>query len=263
MEPVFNPSSGHLDALIRPYLQQGQIDPIIIHHDEIPLVVKFTRREKGRLWREWASAAACLFFFGVKVNPRALRTRNIHFEADRLRKLKAQGLNVPTVYKETERYIVMEHCGESVAHLLKHTANDEERLYAVIDSLITLHLAGQWHGGAQMRNLTIKNGIIYRIDFEESTGNAMPLALAQTYDVLQCFNSIALLLHEDKKLGTTLLRYYLGKVQNPEIHQYLQRTHRHFNTLRKAMVLLSKKQKQSKDVHRILFFADILALSLA
>lgn len=254
--------SKQIDALIQPYIEQGVIDPVIIHHNDTSYVVKFARKEKGRVWREWSSAAACLFFFGVRVKPRSLRTGDIHFEAERLRTLKRLGLHVPTVYKETELYMVMEHCGESVAHLLKHTPHDEKRLYSIIENLIELHLAAQWHGGAQMRNLTIKNNIIYRIDFEENTGNAMPLSLAQAYDVLQCFNSIALLLNEDKALGVTLLSHYLKKVNNPEIEHYLQRTNRWFQMLRKATVLLSKKQKQSKDVHRILYFADILAINL-
>lgn len=128
------PSSTYIDAidvldkLITPYLKQGQIDPVIIHHNETPYVVKFARKEKGRLWREWSSAAACLVFFGIRVRPRKLRTGDIHFEADRLRTLKKLGLNVPTVYKETKQYMVMEHCGESVAHVLKHTPHNTERL---------------------------------------------------------------------------------------------------------------------------------------
>ena len=156
----------------------------------------------------------------------------------------------------------MEHCGDSVAHMLKHTPPDTKRLYSIIDSLITLHLAGQWHGGAQMRNLTIKEGVIYRIDFEENTGNAMPLAMAQAYDVLQCFNSIALLLNEDKLLGASLLNYYLQRVNNAEIKRFLHRTNRCFQVLRKLSVFLSENQKKSKDVHRIFYFADILAISL-
>lgn len=252
-----------IEPLITPYLEKGQIDPIIIHHNDTPYVVKFARKEKGRLWREWSSAAACFIFFGVRVRPRLLRTGDIHFEAERLRTLKNVGLHVPSVYTETAQYMVMEHCGESIAHVLKHTPHNTKRLYQIIDSLIALHLAGQWHGGAQMRNLTIKNNIIYRIDFEENTGNAMPLAMAQAYDVLQCFNSIALLLNEDLELGSTLLCYYFKKTQNPEIMRYLERTNRCFQVLRKATVLLSKRRKKSKDVHRILYFADILTMSLA
>lgn len=251
-----------IDALIQPYLEQGEIDPVIIHHNDTAYVVKFARQEKGRLWREWCSAAACLIFFGVKVKPCLLHTGDIHFEAERLRSLKALGLHVPTVYQETKHYLVMEHCGDSVAHMLKHTPPDTKRLYSIIDSLITLHLAGQWHGGAQMRNLTIKEGVIYRIDFEENTGNAMPLAMAQAYDVLQCFNSIALLLNEDKLLGASLLNYYLQRVNNAEIKRFLHRTNRCFQVLRKLSVFLSENQKKSKDVHRIFYFADILAISL-
>lgn len=259
---MFTFPSKQIDALIQPYLKQGEIDPVIIHYDDTPYVVKFARREKGRLWREWSSAAACLVFFGVSVKPRLLHTGDIHFEAERLRTLKKAGLHVPTVYTETTHYMVMEHCGESIAHTLKHTPQNTQLFYKIVDSLIALHTADQWHGGAQMRNLTIKNNTIYRIDFEENTGNAMPLAMAQAYDVLQSFNSMALLLNANVELGSDLLSYYLDKIKNPEIQRYLQRTNRYFQVLRKATVLLSKRRKQSKDVRRILYFADILALSL-
>lgn len=260
--PLSIEATQALDALIQPYLAQGQIDPVILEHNHTSYVVKFAREEKGRRWREWSSASACILIYGVKVTPHSLRTGDIAFEAQRLRHLKQIGLAVPTVYIQEPRYMVMEHCGPSIEHLLKHQLDDPQYFYAITDNLIALHQTGQWHGGAQMRNLTMKEGHIYRIDFEENTGNAMPLALAQAYDVLQHFNSMALLLKGDQELAVALLQHYLQAVPDPAIRSYLLRTHRWLQVLRKPTALLSKKRRQSKDVQRILFFADTLALVL-
>ena len=249
-----------LDTLIQPYLEKGHIDPVILEHNHTPYVVKFAREEKGRRLREWGSATACLIIYGTKVAPSALRTFDIHFEAQRLRDLKQVGLSVPAVYLETPRYMVMEHCGASMEYLLKHDLNEESSFYAVTDNLITLHSTGQWHGGAQMRNLTMKDGTIYRIDFEENTSNAMPLALAQAYDVLQHFTSMALLIDGNRELGAALLQHYLQAMPDPALRQYLTRT---YNWLRLPTAVLRKKQQQSKDMQRVLFYTDILALVLA
>lgn len=251
-----------IEQKIVPLLCQGHEKPMLIHHENTPYIVKFKRREKGRVWREWASAFFCTLLFQTRVQPSLLRTGCIQHEAERLRNLRAKHFRVPQVYVEQPDYIVMEYCGKSVAQQLKTNPNDPILYYAIVDDLIRLHQDGQWHGGAQVRNLTLKDGEIYRIDFEENTGNAMPLYLAQVYDVLLCFKSLSPFLKHNKPLGIQLMSRYLSQVNNPEIHALLVKVNRYLKTLRKILPLLNKKSQTSNDVLNMIYFSDLLQACL-
>ena len=253
----------NLQQQIRPLLLEEQTDPVILSVEDQSYVVKFERREPSRTWLEWLGSLACRIVFKVKVRPKDLRAGGIDHEAQRLIQLAELQLAVPALYFQTDHYIIMEHCGESLEHRLRRTPDAQDLLYAIVDELIALHQAKQWHGGAQIRNLTIKDDTIYRIDFEENTGNAMPLAVAQAYDVLLCFNSLATHLQENIALGTDLLCHYLRTAPNPQILVILQRVDRYLSILRKPLPLFGKKLQQGKDVRQTLFFADVLKAALA
>lgn len=251
-----------LQNQINTLLMAGKKEPAVLHHDNRSFVVKFERRETGRAWREYVSALACLVFFQAKVNPKALRAGHISHEAQRLVELKQQGIAVPELYLQTADYILMEHCGESVEYRLRRNPADTELLYAVIDSLLELHLAGQWHGGAQVRNLAIKNQKIYRFDFEENTGAAMPLDLAQSYDLMLCFNSLASHISQNPTLGTKLLAHYLNHYPNEGVIKRLERLLHYLNTISLVLPFLGRKTQQSKDIKQSLFFKEILQANL-
>lgn len=251
-----------LQKQINTLLNTNQLEPTVLHHDNRSFVVKFERRENGRIWREYISALSCLVLFQTKVNPKALRAGHISHEAQRLVELKQAGIAVPELYLHTPDYILMEHCGESVEYRLRRTPDDQDLLFAVIDNLIELHLINQWHGGAQIRNLAIKNKKIYRFDFEENTGVALPLHLAQSYDVMLCFNSLASHIYQNPELGTKLLAHYLKRNPNPDIKKHLYRVLSYLNALSLALPLLGKRRRQSKDIKQSLFFKEILQANL-
>lgn len=251
-----------IEQKIDPLLQQGYEKPVLVHDEKKSYVVKFTRREKGRIWREWSSAMACWLLFQVKIRPSLLHTGSIQHEASRLRQLRAQHLNVPKIYINHSRYIVMEYCGECVEKQLRANPHDQALLYEIVENLIHLHQGGQWHGGAQVRNLTLKDGIIYRIDFEENIGNAMPLHLAQAYDMLLCFHSLSPFLKGNKKLGIELLSFYLDAISSPEMHRLLLKVDRYLMTLRKLTFLFRKKSKKSNDIKNMIYFSDLLNMCL-
>ena len=251
-----------LEQRIQPLLQAQRQEPVVLHHDNTAYVVKFARREAGRLWREHLSSFILWLLFQQRVSPYQLRAGSIAHEAQRLRQLRAAGITVPALYLETPDYIVMEHCGESVEYRLRRTPYDRDLLQAIVQSLIQLHKQQQWHGGAQVRNLTIKNQLLYRIDFEENTGNAMPLALAQAYDVLLCFNSLATHIQQNQTLGVELLQRYLQQTQQPEVRHLLIKVDRYLQRLQRLLPLLGKKLQHSKDIRQTRYFAAILHQSL-
>ncbi len=91
-------------------------------------------------------------------------------EAEKLGELKKLGLNVPAVYSYSQRYLILEDCGRSLPEIIREKPGQTQvYLEMAIRELGKLHRNGQCHGGAQIRNFTLKNDEIYLIDFEEET----------------------------------------------------------------------------------------------
>lgn len=237
--------------------------PITIGVENCLYVVKFNRRESGRWWRESLSAALCGILFGLWINPKALRAGDTAYEAQRLAHLQAQGIAVPHVFLQHDDHIVMEHTGRSIETLLNHAQHRNTLLIPIMQSLVDLHEAGQWHGGAQVRNLTLKDQRIWRIDFEEKTGDALPLHLAQAYDLLLCFNSLTKYLAFDVELGQQLLSHYLQQRHQPALYQTLQRVLALLLRLKTTSHWLTPKQRCRSDLQRTLFFTAVLERTLA
>lgn len=259
-----HPLAKALIAQIEPLQQQNPTRPALLHHEGNAYVVKFARKEAGRKWREISSALCSSLLFKVWINPKHLQLGGISYEAKRLIELKQHNIAVPEVLLLTPGYLVMTYTGQSVQSHLNQTPKNPKLLHTIVESLVELHTHGQWHGGAQVRNLTIYEQKIYRIDFEENTGKAMPLHLAQAYDVLLCFNSLLHYLHDDLKMGSNLLKQYLQASPNPLVKQALQQVNRHLQRLQRLLLpLMPRKLRNGKDVRRTVFFAQILQQALS
>lgn len=230
-------------------------------------VVKFDRPGDRSYRRAWASAVLCAVLFGRFPSPKRLLPGNVRHEALRLRKLGEQGVRVPKVYLVGNDHVVLEHSGETVETVLKKLRPGKQKtqfLWTVIDDLIEFHLHGHWHGGAQVRNLTLKNGLIYRIDFEEQIGAALPLPLAQAFDVFLAFNSIMSHLHDDQQeIGVQLLSHYLGRVRSAQVVQVLKRLKYWLNHLRRIEPYLGSRLRGKHDLQRSKKFSLILNEALA
>ena len=163
---------------------------------------------------------------------------------------------------EEPSYIVMEHCGEQIEPMLRCEQRRDEFLPRIMDSLLDLHEADQWHGGAQVRNLIIQNDTIFRIDFEEKTGDVLPLSLAQAYDLFLCFNSLTKYMNFDIELGEKLLTDYLLRRQEPQIYASLSKVLNLSLRLGKVFDLLGHNFKNRSDIKRTLYFSAVLNRSL-
>ncbi len=97
-------------------------------------------------------------------------------EAERLRALVAAGEAVPRVLALASDCLVLEHVGETLEQSLYPLSHAEifSRLIAATDDLARFHAAGHWHGGSQVKNMTLRNGQLFRIDFEEDLGAHPP-----------------------------------------------------------------------------------------
>jgi tRNA A-37 threonylcarbamoyl transferase component Bud32 len=173
-------------------------------------------------------------FVGVPVPWRAVRQTDgaalLAFEHDRLLQLGRAGERVPPVLAFDGHSMVTGHIGTTLDHWL-HISPDGERLplmRAAAADLAAFHARGQWHGGAQTRNMTWDGAHFARLDFEERLQPGMPLATVQVYDVLQLVLSLARYL---QPLGPEAVQSVLSayaeeaalRAQAPDLRGFLQR----------------------------------------
>ena len=114
------------------------------------------------------------------------------YEHGRLLALAAAGERVPPVLAFDGQRLVTGDIGTTLDHWL-HRTPDAERLalmQAAAADLAAFHARGQWHGGAQARNITWDGQHFARLDFEERLQPGMPLATVQLYDALQLVLSL-------------------------------------------------------------------------
>lgn len=114
------------------------------------------------------------------------------YEHGRLLALAAAGERVPPVLTFDGQRLVTGDIGTTLDHWL-HRTPDAERLAlmkAAAADLAAFHARGQWHGGAQARNITWDGQHFARLDFEERLQPGMPLATVQLYDALQLVLSL-------------------------------------------------------------------------
>lgn len=136
-------------------------------------------------------------FIGVPVPWHAVRQTDgqalLAFEHERLQALLAAGERVPPVLAFDGQRLETGDIGATLDHWL-HRTPDTGRLAlmcAASADLAAFHARGQWHGGAQARNLTWDGERFARLDFEERLLPGMALPTVQIYDALQLVLSLA------------------------------------------------------------------------
>jgi len=204
--------------------------------DGVACVVK--RRRSGllqglgytlRYARALGLALGCKLFLGEFPRPSVLLRNGLAYEAERLRRLSQAGCRVPQVWWEEPGLLVLEHVGEDLAGVVRHAdaAQRVQWVRALAADLAAFHARGHWHGGAQVRNITLRDGDLWRIDFEENIGGALSLPLAQAYDLFQLVSSLLGLrkLEDDNLpgLGKLMLDVYFEAYPAPAVRARLRR----------------------------------------
>ncbi|UCV04894.1 hypothetical protein [Dechloromonas denitrificans] len=187
---------------------------------------------------------------------------SMDFEANRLKALAKAGVRVPRVVLVTPEFFILDYCGTVVATLLEDwpAATWRSELTRLAGELGEFHRAGQWHGGAQIKNITLHDGLSYRIDFEENFGEFLPLSAAQTADLVLFLNSISLAgpitESESRQLLPQLLDSYFAANPDPEIKQVIRRARPVLKRLAAVAGLFQRWSK--KGIRRVLILVDVL-----
>ncbi len=187
-------------------------------------------------------------------------TSSMDFEATRLNDLAAAGIRVPRVALVTKEFFVLEYCGAVVQVQLKRWTPETWRseLPRLATELGEFHRAGHWHGGAQIRNITLQDGVSYRIDFEEDFGEILPLEMTQAADLVLFLNSIPLSgpigESEARQLLPQLIDRYRAANPDPEIIALIRRG---LPLLRRLAALARPFRRWSRrGIPRVLIIVD-------
>jgi tRNA A-37 threonylcarbamoyl transferase component Bud32 len=186
----------------------------------------------------------------------------LDYEATRLRQLAAAGVRVPQVMLVTPEFFILEYCGTVVADEMEKwpAATSRLVLLRLARELGEFHRAGQWHGGAQIKNITLQDDVSYRIDCEENFGDFLPLPATQAADLIVFLNSISLVGQldeaESRQLLPQLLTAYFSVHPDEEIRRIIRRA---MPLMRLFAALIRPFQRFSrKGIRRILILVDIL-----
>ncbi|MBN2964644.1 hypothetical protein JWV37_07620 [Sulfurospirillum sp. T05] len=114
-------------------------------------------------------------------------------ESSKLVRLEQKGVNVPSVVTVNETFFILEDQGSSVLNAIRNgeVTNVPGLLEKVVEVLSALHVKGEFHGGAQIKNFTCKEGKVFALDFEEAFDKAIPLEDLQFRDLFLFLFSLA------------------------------------------------------------------------
>jgi len=98
--------------------------------------------------------------------------QTISYEVAKIKKLQSLEIATPKVLLKEKDYFVLQDVGIPIHFLIKEKGTPQEKIYYYLDLTVKLlakiHRCGEYHGGAQTRNFTYLNGVVYAIDLEES-----------------------------------------------------------------------------------------------
>lgn len=194
---------------------------------------------------------------GQPLRPPAL-VADAAYERRRLQALAAAGQPVPPVLAWDETLMVLPHWGRDGFAVLKGLEQHQRLpfLRQRVEELARFHAAGHWHGGAQIKNLLLReDGSCWRIDFEEAALERLPLALAQAYDLVLFLNVLPLAgpidEAESRALLPALLAAYFASHPAAPVRQCLSRMlpwARRLRALARPFRRLSRKSVRRAEI---------------
>jgi len=151
----------------------------------------------------------------------------LQFEVLKIKKLKKLGIDTPQLILVKDDYFVMKNCGKNINSYIRKRDITKEKMYYYIDkaleTLCKIHNAKEYHGGAQARNFTYLDGIVYAIDLEDSFDKSVDLSLLQYRDFLLFLLSLTKTRASFELDYNYIIDKYLLQTKNYAFKQKLQR----------------------------------------
>jgi len=237
-----------------------------LKYDHRRLIIKQAAPQgRGRL-QAWLVGWLCKRLTGVRLSKDALLLpggqRQLEFEAQRLQSLRKAGEAVPAVCAVGDGWLALEDVGQNLQHRLNTLSADQtlDLLQTLATDLADFHQAGHWHGGSQIRNLTMRNDQLFRIDFEEDL-SSLPRPLVQAYDLAlflsSCIQPLDRIEADVIAAGQTLLEEYFRAHPSSEVLHCLQQGYNMLKWLQRPLRLLGGWA--GRDGERLRLLLEILS----
>lgn len=179
----------------------------------------------------------------------------LHYEAERLRTMRAQGQAVPEVVVVSDDHLIMQDVGPPLTQVMRtlDPTGQAELVCRVAAELAEFHRRGHWHGGAQLRNHTQSDGRLYRIDFEEPLDRTLSLPARQAMDLMLLVHSATAIKAFDGEQRRLLCRNLLDRyLQHAPPRAALEVVRRGHRIKRRLKALLGWARRWTgKDLERI------------
>lgn len=241
---------------------QHQQRVVAFHWNDQLFYLKKSGRSAHSSLKAYISMIICGLAFHQKFTKDSLEQGDIQDESARIRALQASGVLVPQIETENDRYLVLEDAGIPLEQIIQPLSAEDKMVWyqRVVKELALLHQKHQWHGGAQLRNHSVKNNAIYRIDFEEKFGHVIPPDAVGAYDLFLLLGDILSRLDETTYLedGLKLVAYYEAISGRHDVIQRLSRLMWIRTVLQGLAKVLGQKVRQSLDARRTLRFFDVM-----
>ena len=173
-------------------LQDTIIKNINSNNDEICSIEFEDKRYWIKKARETKSSLTHMFYYSIFSFDILLPVKNktaqesIEHETSKLRRFKSLDLSVPEIIFQDENNFVLEDCGKTVNSYIRKRDITKEKMYyfiyKVIDELSKIHNLNEYHGGAQCRNFTYRDGAVSIIDLEDSFDESIDIKTLQFRD---------------------------------------------------------------------------------
>ncbi|MCX8996178.1 serine/threonine protein phosphatase [Rhizobiaceae bacterium BDR2-2] len=166
--------------------------------------------EGANLWQKLYAPLARFLPVAFRLAPRRSPADMIRQEESRIMCFAGKGFRVPQVLFRSGSALVLSDTSPSVENRLRALKDErprehEDLLVSCAATLGRLHGAGLCHGRPHPRDMTIVDGEIGFIDFEEQPEAVMPLAVAQARDLWVLFFQLSTRAGEGER---TLRRAY-------------------------------------------------------
>ena len=187
---------------------------------------------------------------------------SIIFETNKIKRLTSFGINMPKIIYQDQNHFVLEDCGETINSYIRQQNLIEDKFYYYINKTIqhlaNIHNKNEYHGGAQTRNFTYKNGDIYTIDFEESFDKNISIKTLQFRDLMLLILSLTKVKVNFKIDYKLIILNYIKLTNNNE---FIEKLHEFINQL-SFFIKLSKinfiYKKMGSDLKSFFNLIEIL-----
>lgn len=237
-----------LEQRIEEQLKEGDCEVLKLLYKDDFVWIKQARETKSNNFHKFAYSITKIR--GMMPVEDKTKEQTLYYEVSKIKRLKQKGIKVPSIIGCNKKLFALEDTGKDVRSYLSNKEIPIKEVESTIEKctniLSVMHNADEYHGGPQVKNYTVKDGIISAIDFEDSFSKNVNLKDIKYRDFFLFLVSLAELRREVNY--KEVIEIYKKNTNNLTIDKELKKVAWNLNFLVKIVEIEFLKKKFSKDV---------------